>query len=148
MKNIWKCEDSSVGLATGLNDRRTEVQLPSDIFLVSSGAHPDSHLMGTKTLSPGHEADHSPSSSAEVKNAWSYTSTPPYTFMVWCLMKSTGTLPYHGYSHSLCPMSCNYRKPWRIIPSTIPECSSINSNKHFLYFYTALLRILNLSILH
>jgi hypothetical protein len=26
---------------------------------------------------PGHEADHSPSSSAEVKNAWSYTSTPP-----------------------------------------------------------------------
>jgi hypothetical protein len=26
---------------------------------------------------PGREADHSPSSSAEVKNAWSYTSTPP-----------------------------------------------------------------------
>jgi hypothetical protein len=26
---------------------------------------------------PGSEADHSPLSSAEVKNAWSYTSTPP-----------------------------------------------------------------------
>jgi hypothetical protein len=26
---------------------------------------------------PGREADHSPLSSAEVKNAWSYTSTPP-----------------------------------------------------------------------
>jgi hypothetical protein len=26
---------------------------------------------------PGHEADHSPLSSAEVKNAWSYMSTPP-----------------------------------------------------------------------
>jgi hypothetical protein len=26
---------------------------------------------------PGREADHSPPSSAEVKNAWSYTSTPP-----------------------------------------------------------------------
>jgi hypothetical protein len=26
---------------------------------------------------PGHEADHSPPSSAKVKNAWSYTSTPP-----------------------------------------------------------------------
>jgi hypothetical protein len=26
---------------------------------------------------PGHEAGHSPQSSAEVKNAWSYTSTPP-----------------------------------------------------------------------
>jgi hypothetical protein len=25
----------------------------------------------------GHEVDHSPPSSAEVKNAWSYTSTPP-----------------------------------------------------------------------
>jgi hypothetical protein len=27
--------------------------------------------------SNGREADHSPQSSAEVKNAWSYTSTPP-----------------------------------------------------------------------
>jgi hypothetical protein len=26
---------------------------------------------------PGREADHSPSISAQVKNAWSYTSTPP-----------------------------------------------------------------------
>jgi hypothetical protein len=26
---------------------------------------------------PGRAADHSPSSSAEVKNAWNYTSTPP-----------------------------------------------------------------------
>jgi hypothetical protein len=25
---------------------------------------------------PGREADHSPSSSAELENAWSYTSTP------------------------------------------------------------------------
>jgi hypothetical protein len=29
---------------------------------------------------PGREADHSPPSSAEVKNAWSYTSTPPVRF--------------------------------------------------------------------
>jgi len=28
-----------------------------------------------------HEADHSSPSSAEVKNAWSYTSTAPYAFM-------------------------------------------------------------------
>jgi hypothetical protein len=26
---------------------------------------------------PGSEADHSPPSSAEVKNAWNYASTPP-----------------------------------------------------------------------
>jgi hypothetical protein len=31
--------------------------------------------MGIKR--PGCEADHSSPSSAEVKNAWSYTSTPP-----------------------------------------------------------------------
>jgi hypothetical protein len=35
----------------------------------------------------GGEADHSPPSSAEVKNAWSYTSTPQYVFMAWCLVK-------------------------------------------------------------
>jgi hypothetical protein len=34
------------------------------------------------------EADHSPPSSAEVKNAWSYTSTPQYAFMAWCLVKN------------------------------------------------------------
>jgi hypothetical protein len=36
---------------------------------------------------PEREDDHSPPSSAEVKNAWSYTSTPQYVFMVWCLVK-------------------------------------------------------------
>jgi hypothetical protein len=30
---------------------------------------------------PGSEADHSPPTSAEVKNTWIYTSTPPYAFM-------------------------------------------------------------------
>jgi hypothetical protein len=34
----------------------------------------------------GREADHSALHSAEVNNAWSYTSTPPYNFMVWCLL--------------------------------------------------------------
>jgi hypothetical protein len=28
-----------------------------------------------------------PLSSAEVKNAWSYTATPPYVFMAWYLIK-------------------------------------------------------------
>jgi hypothetical protein len=46
--------------------------------------------LGEKLL--GHEADHSHPSSAEVKNAWSYTSTPLYAFMTWCsVKKSTGT---------------------------------------------------------
>jgi hypothetical protein len=41
---------------------------------------------------PGREADHSPSYSVEVKNAWSYTSTPQYTFMVWCSVEAEGQL--------------------------------------------------------
>jgi hypothetical protein len=32
-------------------------------------------------------ADHSPPSSDEVTNAWKYTSTSQYVFMVWCLFK-------------------------------------------------------------
>jgi hypothetical protein len=33
------------------------------------------------------EADHSSPSSAEIKNAWSYTSTPTYVFVVLYLAK-------------------------------------------------------------
>jgi hypothetical protein len=31
-----------------------------------------------------HKVDHSPLFGATVENAWSYTSSPPYTFMAWC----------------------------------------------------------------
>jgi hypothetical protein len=43
------------------------------------------YLPGVKP--PEREADHSSPSSAEVKNAWSYTSTLSYIFMAWCLVK-------------------------------------------------------------
>jgi len=36
-------------------------------------------LLGFKAA--GYEADHLSPSSAEVKNAWSYTCTPPYVFV-------------------------------------------------------------------
>jgi hypothetical protein len=47
-----------------------------------SEAYPDSYPTSKGALSleekrSGREANHSPPSSAEVKNAWSYTSTPP-----------------------------------------------------------------------
>jgi hypothetical protein len=38
-------------------------------------------------LTPGVWSDHSPPSSAEVKYAWIYISTPPYVFMAWYLVK-------------------------------------------------------------
>jgi hypothetical protein len=50
-----------------------------------SGAHPASYPVDTRgsfpgVKWPGREADHSRPSSAEVKNAWSYTSTLPIRF--------------------------------------------------------------------
>jgi hypothetical protein len=83
--------DSSVGkaLGYGLDDRGSRVQFPAGAGNFSlhhclqngSGAHPASYPMGIRSSSlgvkwPGREADHSPPSSAEVKNEWSYTSTP------------------------------------------------------------------------
>jgi hypothetical protein len=56
-----------------------------------SGAHPASYSVpGALSLWvkwPGREVDHSPPSNAEVKKVWSYTSTPQYVFMAWCLVK-------------------------------------------------------------
>jgi hypothetical protein len=38
-------------------------------------------------LSSGYAVDHSPQSSLKFKNVWSYTSFPPYAFMVWHFIK-------------------------------------------------------------
>jgi hypothetical protein len=53
-----------------------------------SGSHPASFLMGTEDSLPGvkppeREVDHSPSSIAEVKDAWSHASIHQYVFMAW-----------------------------------------------------------------
>jgi hypothetical protein len=86
---------SSVGITLdyGLDDRGSRVRFLAGAGNFSlhhcvqngSGAHPASYPMSTRgsfpwIKRPGHEADHSPQSSAEVKNAWSYTSTPQYVF--------------------------------------------------------------------
>jgi hypothetical protein len=36
---------------------------------------------------PGREGDRLRPSSAELKNVWSYISTPQYVFIAWCLVK-------------------------------------------------------------
>jgi hypothetical protein len=60
-----------------------------------SGTHPASYPMGGWWEErPEREADHSYPSSAEVKNAWSYTFTLPYVCMAWCLVKHTAILPF------------------------------------------------------
>jgi hypothetical protein len=52
------------------------------VVQTGSGAYPASYPMGTGVKRPGLEADYSPQTSADVKNTWIYTSTPPYVFMV------------------------------------------------------------------
>jgi hypothetical protein len=60
---------------------------------------------------PGHEADHSPPSSAEVKNAWGYTSTPPICLHGVVPSQSPGTiLPLHCLK--LKERSCYRHKVW------------------------------------
>jgi hypothetical protein len=74
----------------GLNDRGSMVRFPRGlgIFLFITASRtalgptqpPIQWVPGTLSLEvkrPAREADHSPTSSADVKNSWSYTSTPP-----------------------------------------------------------------------
>jgi hypothetical protein len=79
---------SGIALGYELDDRGVRVLAGAGNFSLhhrvqtGSGAHPPSYPMGTMGSFPGIKrqgrvADHSPPSSAEVKNAWSYTFTPP-----------------------------------------------------------------------
>jgi hypothetical protein len=85
--------DSSAGIALGygLEDRGSMVRFPSGAGNFSihhrvqngSGAHPASYPMGIRgsfpgVKRPGREADHSPPSSAEVKEWVELTSTSQY----------------------------------------------------------------------
>jgi hypothetical protein len=78
--------DSSFGIATGygLDDRMRGVRFPVGAgnfslhhrLQTGSGAHPASYPMGTGGSFPGSKAAW----------AWSYTSTPRYVSMAWCLV--------------------------------------------------------------
>jgi hypothetical protein len=48
------------------------------------------------------EADHSLPSSPEVKNAWSFISTPPYIFMVWYLSTGYIFMAFYLVKHKIC----------------------------------------------
>jgi hypothetical protein len=51
---------------------------------------------------PGREADYSSHLVPRSKNVWSYTSTPQYAFIAWCLVKHRGnfTFTLHAYIHT------------------------------------------------
>jgi hypothetical protein len=86
----------------GFNSRN---ERGKDVFLVTTASRPS--VGSTQTLIkwvpgvklPGHEIDHSPPTSAEVKNTWNNNSTPPYVFMAWCLVRNRDnftTLPSYA----------------------------------------------------
>jgi len=65
-----------------------------------TGAHkpPTQRIPGAITPGlkrPGHDSHVSSPSSAEVKTAWSYTSTSPYV-MAWCLIKHRNTFAVYS----------------------------------------------------
>jgi hypothetical protein len=93
-------------LGHGLDNRGFESRQELGIFLFTTASRPalwptqptiqcvsGARCLGVKR--PGREADHSPPPSAEVKFAWSYTSTPQYAFMAWCSVKVQGQLYLH-----------------------------------------------------
>jgi hypothetical protein len=97
--------DSSVGIALGceLDDWGSRKGLGNLLFTTASRPTlgptqpPIQWVLGALSSGvqrPGREADHSLPSSAEVKNAWSYTSTPPLRLHGVVLNKSIGkTIP-------------------------------------------------------
>jgi hypothetical protein len=83
---------SGIALGYGLDGRGFEARQGLRIFLFTTASRtglgptqppiqwvPGALSLGVKWPEP--EADHLPPSNAEVKNAWSYNSTPQYIFM-------------------------------------------------------------------
>jgi hypothetical protein len=96
---VERC-DSSVGIATRLRVGRPGFDFRQRrwFFLIPTASRtapgltqspnqwvPETCSPGAKR--PGREADQLLPSIAEVRNAWSYTSSPQYVFMAWCLIK-------------------------------------------------------------
>jgi hypothetical protein len=69
-------------------------------WIFGSRVHPASYPIVTRgsflgVKLPEREAEHSLSPSAEVKNAWTYTSSQPYMFMAWYLVKHRDAFTTH-----------------------------------------------------
>jgi hypothetical protein len=81
---------SSVSIMTGygLDERGSIPDRGNEIFSLLHGVQTGSETIQApvqwvlEVEQPRRETDHSPPSSAENKNAWSYSSTPPYVFMI------------------------------------------------------------------
>jgi hypothetical protein len=90
---LVKSHDSSVGIALGygLDDQGSTVRFPAGAGN-SSLHHPSRTALGVKR--PGREADHSPPSSAEVKECMELYLHFQYVFMEWCLVKHSDNFTF------------------------------------------------------
>jgi hypothetical protein len=72
----------------GLDDKGSTFQQELEIFILTTTSRPalePTHpsvqwvlgVLSPEVKQQGHEADHSPTSSAKIKNVWSSTSSPP-----------------------------------------------------------------------
>jgi hypothetical protein len=81
----------SIVIGYGLDDRRFEVQVPLLHIVRNRPTQPPIQwvpwALSLGVKKKGREADHSLPTSAKVKKTLIHTSTPPYTFMAWCLVK-------------------------------------------------------------
>jgi hypothetical protein len=51
-------------------------------------------VLHSEMKTPQSDCYHYPQSSGEVKNAWSFTSTPPHVFMLWYFIKHRGNFTF------------------------------------------------------
>jgi hypothetical protein len=115
------------------------------IFCVSPPAPPSllsSGYCGALSLEvklPGRETDHSPPSSAGVKNSWSYTSTRQYVFMAWCLVKNRD-----NFTFTFIVLNTLLVDPW--LDPLIQSSDWRNTSRIPLVLFSTLTEILNLSV--
>jgi hypothetical protein len=101
--------------------------------LLSSGYQ---GALSLRVKQSGHEGDNARPSSVEVRNAWSYTSTPQYAFMAWwSVKKSTGTtlpLPYLTIHPSIHTHTHTHRKVLNMHITRQPCLRSISNWRYAL----------------
>jgi hypothetical protein len=121
--SVWR-------FGTGLGNQGICVGVPvgaGDSLLfqsIQTGSGPIS--LGVERL--GCEADHSPLSVAEVKNAWRYTSTPSCVFTAWCLIKHRENCTFHLTQLGL-NTTLNVKKYYIVTDlfNALPGNSSVNT---------------------
>jgi hypothetical protein len=124
-----------IALGYGLDDRGFESRQGLGIFLFTTASRPTlgptqppiQWVPGALSLGKewsGREADHLPPSSAEVTNAWSYTSTPPIRLHGVLLSWSTETpLPLYPDLQSFGKYTC-----WQILNWRTANIGRMNSS--------------------